>query len=116
MITIAAALGIVAGILASLSLIYQKGVKPIIHAVKRTMTVFEKVMEYDDRLTVIEHNSKQLTNNGGTHLKDAVDRIERSLSDHLLQSATNTAANQAEFLNIYKQLNGANPAAVVNVS
>lgn len=108
-------LALSAGVVTSLTIIWTRAVKPVIRAIKRVHEVTDEVMGYGPRLDTIEKNSRQLTNNGGSHMKDAVDRIERSLGDHLAQSAQRSAENKAEFLNIYKTLATGSAAPIVQV-
>lgn len=82
--TVAISLGLVAGILTSLGIIWVKGVKPVVIGVRKIGAVFDKVMEYDERISEIEQRTRQLTNNGGSHMKDAVERIERKLDSELV--------------------------------
>ena len=53
-------------------------------AVNRVETLTEDVAEVKLGLAVVQ---AQYRNNGGSTLRDAVDRIERGLNDHLVASA-----------------------------
>ena len=43
----------------------------------------EETPSIPTRITTVEARTAQLQNNGGGSVKDAVDRIERSLADHI---------------------------------
>jgi hypothetical protein len=88
----AAVLALVAGILTSLGIIYRFAVRPLIKGVAKVHAVFEMVMDLDERITSIEERTRQLTNNGGSHMKDAIERIEKKID--------------TEVLSIYKHLAG----------
>ena len=95
MATTAAVLAVIAGIIVSVRVIWTKAIVPIVAAVKRVHDVFDKVENFDDRLTTIEVNSRQLTNNGGSHMKDAVDRIEATLNREVIEIYKTIAAQKA---------------------
>lgn len=70
--------------------IWHKAVRPIASIARKIHGTYEKVMEYDDRIRHVEDRAEQLVNNGGSSLRDAVDRIEvgqvaqaTALSEHV---------------------------------
>ena len=95
MATIPAVLAIIAGVLISVGVIWNKGVKPIANLIKRGHDLIDKVENFDERLTTIEMNSRQLTNNGGSHMKDAVDRIEATLNREVIEIYKTIATQKA---------------------
>lgn len=101
----------VAAIVVALGIIWSKGVVPVYRAVLKLSAMYDTVLE-------IQTHTKELTPNGGSHMKDTVDRIERKLNnteasleghikwageqrDKVLQSEADI---RREVLDLYKQV------------
>ncbi len=107
-----------AAIAGALHTLWTKVVKPFSRMVRTIHATYEKVMEYDDRLNDVENNTAQLTRNSGSHVADAIYRIESaqsdmkeqidthkvSLADHLLWSTNEAAAIRGEVSEVWKTL------------
>lgn len=76
--------------------IYTKAYKPLVGIAKKIHSTYEHVMEYDHRLNEVEKNTRQLTRNSGTHLADAVYRIEEGqrVNAHNLREHTDWSNEQ----------------------
>jgi hypothetical protein len=75
-----------AAIAGAIHTLWTKAVRPMVRAAKTIHDTYEKVLEYDDRIEHVEQNTKQLTRNSGSHLADAVYRIEKGLDDHVVEA------------------------------
>lgn len=76
---------IIAGgaIAAALGAIWNFIIRPVGRGVKALSDTLEKLDDVATRLEVVEQQTKQLTNNGGSHMKDVVERTERKIDIHL---------------------------------
>ena len=81
-------LGLVAGIIASLTVIFTKGIKPVIAHANRVSSLMEDVevvvkqhkeMDFDSLVKDVRWIIADLRPNSGSSLRDAVDRIEERL-------------------------------------
>ena len=84
--------------------IYTKAVVPLGKVFRRISAIYEKVMEYDDRLKTVESHTVQLKNNGGSSVKDAVDRIEVAQAETSAALREHLDWARDEFAQVWKGL------------
>lgn len=75
-------IGIIAGGLVGLGVIWQKGIRPLYRTLKRVEKVHSYILvELPEWQTKIDHGLKQLYPNGGSSIKDVVDATSRDVSE-----------------------------------
>jgi hypothetical protein len=91
--------------------IWTKAVRPVVRGMKTIAKTYEKVSEYDDRLKMVESHTKELKNNSGSSMRDAVDRIEKTVNGntknidaHLKWANNQTLEVQQEIREVWKTL------------
>lgn len=91
--------------------VWSKAVKPIVSGMRTIHKTYERMDGYDARIRSIEDNTRQLTRNSGSHLADAIYRIEnaqkddrKALDDHVTEARTQITEGQVKEAAILAQI------------
>lgn len=105
-------------IIVAVRTIWSKAIKPIVSGMRTIHATYERMEGYDDRIKSIETNTNQLTRNSGSHLADAIYRIETAQTEdrkildahvsdakkQIAMGAEKEAAILAEISDVWKNL------------
>lgn len=75
-------------------------IRPIGRMVITVSKSYDRLEDVAKRLEAVEQQTKQLTNNGGSHMKDVVERTEIKLDFHLEECRTTHADIREEILSL----------------
>lgn len=82
-VELATLLGVIAGCLVSISLIWTKGVRPTIKALRRMSEIHDVIEQLPEWCASVDDTLKELRPNHGYSIKDTVNQTHAMLLDHI---------------------------------
>lgn len=101
---VAIIMGAIAAILTAIWVIYYKGIRPLFRWAKRAHSMYAAV-------ALIEERSRQLDYNGGSHMRDDIREIRKSLEGHIEFADERFRHFDAENVRLWRHMAGAESGA-----
>lgn len=95
---------ILAAVIVALWTIYTKAIRPMAKAGRTIHGIYEMVREDHERIAKVETRAEQLVNNGGSSMRDAIDRIEFKQAGQAKMLSDHVEWGQGELLKVWQNL------------